>query len=64
MLCDNCDIIMVFKREIKSHVEVYARQREEEKEILRMTQEKRKEMERDNRKLSANDVLRLQERVS
>ena len=55
---------MVFKREIKSHVEVYARQREEEKEILRMTQEKRKEMERDNRKLSANDVLRLQERVS
>jgi hypothetical protein len=45
-------------------VEEYARHREEEKEILRMTEEHRQEMERENRKLDATDLARLQERVS
>ncbi|CAB4031945.1 Hypothetical predicted protein [Paramuricea clavata] len=50
------------RREIKSHVEEYARHREEEREILRMTEEHRQEMERENRKLNATDLSRLQER--
>ena len=48
---------------MKSQVEEYARHREEEKEILRMAEEAREEMERESRKLSATDVARLQERV-
>ncbi|XP_028407038.1 coiled-coil domain-containing protein 112-like [Dendronephthya gigantea] len=50
------------KREIKSQVEEFARHREEEKEILRMTEEQRRKMERENRKLSASDIARLKER--
>ena len=45
-------------------MEEYTRHREEEKEILRMTEEHRQEMERENRKLNATDLARLQERVS
>ena len=51
------------QQEIKSQVEEYARHREEEKEILRMAEEHRQELERENRKLSAMDLARLQERV-
>ena len=51
------------QQEVKSQVEEYARHREEEKEIMRMAEEHRQEMERENRKLSATDLARLQERV-
>ena len=48
---------------MKRQVEEYARHREEEKEILRMAEEHRREIERENRKLTATDLARLQERV-
>ena len=51
------------QQEIKSQVEEYARHRKEEKEILRMAEEHRQEMERENKQLSARDLARLQDRV-
>lgn len=52
------------QQELKEKVEEYARHREEEKQIMKMAERRRKEIEREKRRLDAVDISRLHQRVT